>query len=89
VLCAVTDGFGSELQVMMCDLDGVMVSAGSACSSGKVTNSAVLTAMGMMGLAGFAVRASGGWATVEDDWTSFADVWVAAHERHARRRSVA
>jgi cysteine desulfurase len=89
VLCAVTDGFGSELQVMMCDLDGVMVSAGSACSSGKVTNSTVLTAMGMMGLAGFAVRASGGWATVEDDWSRFADVWVAARERHARRRSVA
>jgi len=88
-LCAVTDGFPSELQVMMLDLDGVMVSAGSACSSGKVTNSMVLTAMGMLGMAGSAVRASGGWATVEADWRRFADVWVSAHRRHTKRRQVA
>ena len=101
VLCAVTEGFSSELQVMMLDLEGVMVSAGSACSSGKVTHSAVLAAMGLigvlgdpdarlrMGLAGNAVRASGGWATTQDDWTRFAEVWVAAHQRHHKRRQVA
>ena len=74
---------------MMLDLEGVMVSAGSACSSGKVTSSSVLAAMGMMGVAGNAVRASGGWATVEDDWTHFTEAWVEAHRRHARRRAVA
>lgn len=106
VLCAVTEGFASELQVMMCDLEGVMVSAGSACSSGKVTRSNVLAAMGLaaqhnpslagdpdaarrMGLAGEAVRASGGWATTQDDWTRFAEVWTHAHQRHAKRRRVA
>lgn len=107
VLCAVTEGFGSELQVMMCDLEGVQVSAGSACSSGKVTHSNVLAAMGYdakrlaaslladpdaklaMGLAGSAVRASGGWATTEADWARFAEVWTAAHQRHQKRRRVA
>lgn len=89
VLCAVTDGFPSELQVMMLDLEGVMVSAGSACSSGKVSNSMVLAAMGMLGLAGFAVRASGGWSTVEADWVRFAYAWAAVRERHAKRKKVA
>lgn len=101
VLCALTEGFDSELQVMMLDLEGVMVSAGSACSSGKVAASTVLAAMGYgailsdpdarrrLGLAGVAVRASGGWATTEADWVRFGDVWLAAHERHNRRRSVA
>lgn len=90
VLCAVTEGFPSELQVMMLDLDGVMVSAGSACSSGKVQASGVLLAMGLAGLlASSAVRASGGWATSEADWARFADVWVDAQARHARRKAVA
>ena len=87
VLCALTEGFGSELQVMMLDLDGVMVSAGSACSSGKVTRSSVLAAMGLGDLAGDAVRASGGWATTAEDWDRFAEVWVHAHQRHTRRRA--
>ena len=39
-------GFGSELQVMALDLAGVMVSAGAACSSGKVKASRVVEAMG-------------------------------------------
>lgn len=101
VLCAVTEGFPSELQVMMCDLEGVMVSAGSACSSGKTTGSAVLSAMGFgriagdpdarrtVGLVDNAVRASGGWATSEADWSRFAAVWTGAHRRHTRRRAVA
>ena len=89
VLCAVTEGFPSELQVMMLDLEGMMVSAGSACSSGKVTNSAVLMAMGLKAEAGYAVRASGGWATSQADWVRFTEVWVEAHRRHARRRAVA
>lgn len=57
VLSALTAGFPSELQVMMLDLEGVMVSAGSACSSGKVTHSAVLAAMGYGGEAWSALTA--------------------------------
>ncbi len=105
-LCIVCDGWESQLQVMVLDLDGVMVSAGSACSSGKVTPSHVLAAMNAAGMAGafsklgrlatainasgllgsFGLRASGGWATSEDDWTRFADVWLNAHARHSARR---
>jgi cysteine desulfurase len=88
-LCAVCDGWESQLQVMALDLAGVMVSAGAACSSGKVTPSHVLAAMHMGGLAGYGLRASGGWATVEDDWTAFADAWTLAHSRRSNRRKVA
>jgi cysteine desulfurase len=35
------------------------------------------------------VRASGGWATTEADWVRFAEVWVEAHARQAKRRNVA
>lgn len=85
-LCFASPGFASELQVMQLDLAGVMVSAGSACSSGKVKASHVLTAMGAGDLAGSAIRVSGGWASTEADWNRFADVWLAAHDRHLARR---
>jgi cysteine desulfurase len=71
---------------MALDLAGVMVSAGSACSSGKVKASPVLTAMGQGDLAGCAIRVSGGWNTSEDDWNAFVEVWLEAHARHAARR---
>lgn len=80
-------GFPSELQVMTLDLAGVMVSAGSACSSGKVKASPVLAAMGYGDLAGCAVRVSGGWDTTEADWRRFADAWIEAYVRHAARRA--
>jgi cysteine desulfurase len=90
VLCFAAEGFDSERQVMAMDLDGVMVSAGAACSSGKMAPSQVLVAMGFSGVANNAIRVSGGWATTEDDWLKFADVWLAAHARHqARRRASA
>ena len=50
-LCIISEGWESQLQVMALDLDGVMVSAGSACSSGKVTPSHVLAAMNAAGMA--------------------------------------
>jgi cysteine desulfurase len=86
VLCFATPGFDAERQVMALDLDGVMVSAGAACSSGKVTPSHVLSAMGFERLAGQAIRVSGGWATTEDDWLRFVEVWLAVHERISARR---
>ena len=89
-LCFAAEGFASELQVMALDLAGVMVSAGAACSSGKVRPSHVLTAMGHADLAACAIRVSGGWATTEQDWVRFADAWLHAHARHlARRQSAA
>ncbi len=89
-LCFASEGFGSEVQVMNMDLAGVMVSAGSACSSGKVKASRVVEAMGRSDLAPFALRVSGGWASTEDDWNKCGDAWLAAWKRiGARRREVA
>ncbi len=89
-LCIAAPGFTSDLQVMGLDLAGVMISAGSACSSGKVKASPVLEAMGQGDLASCAIRVSGGWDTTQDDWNRFADAWLEAHARHvARRKEVA
>jgi len=84
-LCVATPGFESDRQVMGLDLAQVMVSAGSACSSGKVKASPVLEAMGQGELSGCAIRVSGGWNTTEDDWSRFVAAWSEAHERHAAR----
>jgi cysteine desulfurase len=85
-LCVACEGFVSDLQVMNLDLAGFMVSAGSACSSGKVKASGVLLAMDQGELAGCAIRVSGGWDTTEADWNAFADAWLEAHRRHTERR---
>ena len=53
-LCFAAPGFPSDLQVMQMDLAGLMVSAGSACSSGKVKTSKVVEAMGRPDLAPYA-----------------------------------
>ena len=71
---------------MWLDLGGVQVSAGSACSSGKVKPSGVLTAMGLGHLAGFSLRASGGWATTQTDWSAFADLWQDGFARVTARQ---
>jgi len=53
---------------MAFDLEGIAVSSGSACSSGKVAKSHVLAAMGLAPeIAGGAIRISLGWNTTEDD----------------------
>ena len=85
-LCVAAPGIASDLQLMALDLAGVMVSAGSACSSGKVKASHVLTAMGQGELAECAIRVSGGWATTEADWRRFADAWLTMRANHAARR---
>ena len=85
-LCLTLDGWESIRQVMMLDLAGVQVSAGAACSSGKVKPSGVLSAMGFGDLAASALRVSGGWATTRDDWSAFADAWLEGASRLAARR---
>lgn len=65
-------GLKAETALIALDLDGVAVSSGSACSSGKVGRSHVLEAMGVEPrLAAGAVRISLGWATTQDDVNRF------------------
>lgn len=84
-LCVATPGFASEVQVMALDLAGVMVSAGAACSSGKVKASRVVEAMGRPDLASNSVRVSGGWASTKGDWDRCGEAWLEAHERRLTR----
>jgi len=65
-------GLSSETLVISLDIEGVAVSNGSACSSGKITPSHVLKAMGASDEEALgAVRVSLGWNTTEDDVTAF------------------
>ena len=77
----------SPQALIVLDLDGVMVSAGSACSSGKTKPSRTIVAMGRMDLATGGVRVSGGWGTAEDDWSRFAAAWTKAYETHRARQA--
>jgi len=75
-------GFRAETQVMAMDLAGVCISAGSACSSGKVKRSLVLMAMGADdALAESAIRTSFGWDTKPEDFERVADAWLEAARR--------
>lgn len=77
VSCFGVEGLPSETQVMGLDLAGLAVSAGSACSSGKVKPSRVLTAMGLSDTAArSAIRASFGWASKPDDFDALAAAWL-------------
>ncbi|MDS9468084.1 cysteine desulfurase family protein [Paracoccus sp. MBLB3053] len=85
-LSILTPGWRGETQVMQMDLAGFAVSAGSACSSGKVRPSNVLTAMGIATeWAGDAIRVSIGPTTDHRDIMRFADAWLAAYERWRQR----
>jgi cysteine desulfurase len=86
-LCLIAPGWKGETQVMAMDLAGFAVSAGSACSSGKVRASRVLTAMGFSeALAGQAIRVSLGPGVRQDDVLRFATVWTNAYAK-ARARA--
>ena len=75
-------GFRAETQVMALDLAGVCVSAGSACSSGKVKRSLVLLAMGADdAIAESAIRTSFGWDTQPEDFGRVTDAWLEAAHR--------
>lgn len=75
----------SETQLMTYDLEGMCVSAGSACSSGRIEASHVLTAMGYDASAGCAIRVSAGWDTKEEDIKAFTSLWKKTYERLAQK----
>jgi cysteine desulfurase len=84
--CFATPGWKGETQVMQMDLAGFAISAGSACSSGKVRASRVLRAMGYDDdVAGGAIRVSLGPQTTEDEVRRFAEAWLAKRQKFAAR----
>ncbi|HQT87376.1 MAG TPA: aminotransferase class V-fold PLP-dependent enzyme [Acidiphilium sp.] len=64
--CLAVPLVAAQTQVIALDLAGIAVSAGSACSSGKVARSHVLDAMGLDALAGCAIRVSLPWNCQDD-----------------------
>jgi cysteine desulfurase len=69
-------GLKAETALIALDLDGVAVSSGSACSSGKVAASPVLTAMGIEAdLARGAIRISVGFSTADEEVDCFLNAW--------------
>lgn len=79
--CLAVPGVAAQTLLMGLDLAGVAVSAGSACSSGKLAPSHVLLAMGEDALAGSAIRVSFGWASTERDVDCFLEAFGAVTRR--------
>jgi len=81
----VLPGLAAENMVIALDLDGVMVSSGSSCSSGKIAASHVLAAMGKGDLS--SIRVSFGWNSSQDDAdavvASLVKLWQRARPRAA------
>ena len=76
-VCFAVPGFDARVLLMSLDLEGVAVSAGSACAAGKVEPSRVLLAMGVdPGLSSNALRVSLGWTTTEQDIEVFANAFA-------------
>jgi len=76
--CIALPGVDATTQLVRLDLDGISVSAGSACSSGKIGRSHVLAAMGLPpGIARGAIRVSLGWSTTADDIVRFVRAFTA------------
>ncbi|MBV9571897.1 MAG: cysteine desulfurase [Alphaproteobacteria bacterium] len=82
--CFAIPGLSAETALMALDLDGICVSSGAACSSGKVGRSHVLKAMGVPDdLARCALRVSFGWNSTQED----ADACIASLEKLLARIS--
>jgi cysteine desulfurase len=79
--CLALPGVAAGVQVIALDLENVAVSAGAACSSGKVQTSHVLQAMGLGALAGQAIRVSLPWDVTQAD----IDAFQTAYQRVAVR----
>ncbi|MCC6948784.1 MAG: aminotransferase class V-fold PLP-dependent enzyme [Bradyrhizobiaceae bacterium] len=86
-LCFAVPGIAAETAVIAFDLEGVALSAGAACSSGKVGPSAALAAMqAAPEIAKGAMRLSVGWSTAESDISRFLDVWKRVYLNLSQRR---
>ena len=85
--CLILPGISGETQVMHFDLAGISLSSGSACSSGKVKTSHVLTALGLNEtLANSSIRVSIGRKTTAGDIDEFLTSYGQLYERTEKRR---
>ena len=87
ILCLAQPHWTSPLQLIHMDMAGIAVSSGSACSSGKVKASRVVTAMGRPDLADKVLRVSAGWTTTPEDWNRFLAVWSKGYEAFLKRHA--
>jgi cysteine desulfurase len=85
--CLVLPGVRAETQVIALDLAGIAVSAGAACSSGKVARSHVMAAMGLGDDAGSAIRVSLPWSATRADVEAFAVAYQDMARRLLARRA--
>lgn len=81
-------GVGSETQLMSFDLENIAISAGSACSSGRIEASHVAKAMGFTEKASSSIRISGGWNTTEDDVRKMTASWKKLYDRVGAKATV-
>ena len=88
-LCLALPGIRAETQLIALDMAGFAVSAGSACSSGKMAQSHVLLAMGLGGLAGQAIRISLSWNAEPSAIPAFTTAYEAMKNRALHSRSPA
>ena len=85
--CLALPGVRADTQVIALDLAGIAISAGAACSSGKVARSHVLDAMGAGPLAGEAIRVSLPWNASEADIAAFTGAYRVMAARLLARRA--
>jgi cysteine desulfurase len=83
-------GMKAETAIIAFDLNGIAVSSGAACSSGKIQPSHVLSAMGVApALAAGAIRLSLGWDTTEDDAGNVLNAWRKVASALSKGRGIA
>jgi cysteine desulfurase len=89
-VCFALEGLAADTALISFDLDGVAVSSGSACSSGKVAASHVLQAMGVPApQAASAIRISLGWNSTREDVDRFVNSWQRIAGRHMAQAAAA
>jgi cysteine desulfurase len=87
--CLAFPGLRADTQLIALDLAGIAVSAGAACSSGKIAASHVLLAMGQAHLAGHAIRVSLPWNAPPDSAARFKAAYAAMISHRLRPDTLA
>lgn len=86
IVCVAMPHVDAQTQLMAFDLNGFAVSAGSACSSGKIKASHVLTAMGAdHACSHSALRFSFGWNSTQEELERAATAWCDLAAQHRKK----